>query len=99
MRRVDPVWIAASMSSYAHRSWSVSADPRVILAGAAPGASGDTDAEHLLCRLDHLPELRAVGVTAFHIGSAARPGGWHGSVDATAVGQWRLALDAPVPVG
>ncbi|WP_055546615.1 copper homeostasis protein CutC [Streptomyces sp. NBRC 110028] len=50
-------------------------------------------------RLDHLSELRAAGITAFHIGSAARPGGWHGSVDAVAVGQWRLALDAPVPVG
>ncbi|RNG22414.1 copper homeostasis protein CutC [Streptomyces botrytidirepellens] len=50
-------------------------------------------------RLDHLSELRAAGVTAFHIGSAARPAGWHGSVGASAVGQWRLALDAPVPVG
>ncbi|MBP8536797.1 copper homeostasis protein CutC [Streptomyces sp. MK37H] len=49
-------------------------------------------------RLDHLPTLRAAGVNAFHIGGAARPDGWSGPVDATAVGQWRTALDAPVPV-
>ncbi|MCQ8189128.1 copper homeostasis protein CutC [Streptomyces rugosispiralis] len=49
-------------------------------------------------RLDHLPALRAAGIDAFHIGGAARPGGWSGPVDATAVGQWRMALDAPVPV-
>ncbi|MBI0295974.1 copper homeostasis protein CutC [Streptomyces sp. PRKS01-29] len=49
-------------------------------------------------RLDHLPTLRAAGIDAFHIGGAARPGGWSGPVDAVAVGQWRTALDAPVPV-
>ncbi|MBL1114607.1 copper homeostasis protein CutC [Streptomyces sp. 110] len=49
-------------------------------------------------RLDHLPALRAAGINAFHIGGAARPAGWAGPVAATAVGQWRTALDAPVPV-
>ncbi|OPF84648.1 copper homeostasis protein CutC [Streptomyces antioxidans] len=49
-------------------------------------------------RLDHLPALRAAGVSAFHIGGAARPDGWSGPVDAAAVGQWRAALDAPVLV-
>ncbi|WP_413101799.1 copper homeostasis protein CutC [Streptomyces sp. Inha503] len=49
-------------------------------------------------RLDHLPTLRAAGINAFHIGGAARPGGWSGPVDAIAVAQWRTALDAPVPV-
>ncbi|WP_438478919.1 copper homeostasis protein CutC [Streptomyces asiaticus] len=49
-------------------------------------------------RLDHLPALRAAGINAFHIGGAARPDGWSGPVDATAVGQWRTVLDAPVPV-
>ncbi|GAA1179077.1 copper homeostasis protein CutC [Streptomyces rhizosphaericus] len=49
-------------------------------------------------RLDHLPALRAAGINAFHIGGAARPDGWSGPVDATAVGQWRTILDAPVPV-
>ncbi|MGW5820161.1 copper homeostasis protein CutC, partial [Streptomyces noursei] len=30
------------------------------------------------------------------IGGAARPGGWTAPVDATAVREWRAALDAPV---
>ncbi|MGW5115322.1 copper homeostasis protein CutC [Streptomyces noursei] len=46
--------------------------------------------------LDHLAELRAAGLDAFHIGGAARPGGWTAPVDATAVREWRAALDAPV---
>ncbi|MFF4243753.1 copper homeostasis protein CutC [Streptomyces sp. NPDC001822] len=45
-------------------------------------------------RLDHLARLREAGVEAFHIGGAARPGGWDGPVDAAAVRQWREALDA-----
>ncbi|MFD5386624.1 copper homeostasis protein CutC [Streptomyces sp. NPDC127074] len=49
-------------------------------------------------RLDHLSALRAAGIDAFHIGGAARPAGWAGPVDAAAVGLWRTALDAPVPV-
>ncbi|MBZ3908009.1 copper homeostasis protein CutC [Streptomyces griseiscabiei] len=44
-------------------------------------------------RLDHVPGLRAAGVDAFHIGGAARPGGWSGGVDAEAVRRWRTALD------
>ncbi|WP_438486472.1 copper homeostasis protein CutC [Streptomyces sp. S186] len=46
--------------------------------------------------LAHLPELRAAGLDAFHIGGAARPGGWSAPVDAAAVREWRAALDAPV---
>ncbi|MFE7778667.1 copper homeostasis protein CutC [Streptomyces sp. NPDC057445] len=45
-------------------------------------------------RLDHLPALRAAGVDAFHIGGAARPGGWSAPVDRSAVREWREALDA-----
>ncbi|WP_406146914.1 copper homeostasis protein CutC [Streptomyces sp. NBC_01012] len=45
-------------------------------------------------RLDHLPRLRAAGIDAFHIGSAARPGGWSGPVDADAVREWRAVLDS-----
>ncbi|WP_093800313.1 copper homeostasis protein CutC [Streptomyces sp. Wb2n-11] len=45
-------------------------------------------------RLDHLPELRAAGIDAFHIGGAARPGGWTGPVSAEAVRTWRATLDA-----
>ncbi|QES48878.1 copper homeostasis protein CutC [Streptomyces venezuelae] len=42
--------------------------------------------------LDHLPTLRAAGIDAFHIGSAARPRGWHHPVSANAVAEWRAAL-------
>ncbi|MCT9003420.1 copper homeostasis protein CutC [Streptomyces sp. NPDC054766] len=45
-------------------------------------------------RLDHVPGLRAAGLDAFHIGGAARPGGWTGPVSAEAVREWRTALDA-----
>ncbi|MEU4615481.1 copper homeostasis protein CutC [Streptomyces umbrinus] len=45
-------------------------------------------------RLDHVPRLRAAGVDAFHIGGAARPGGWDVPVSAEAVREWRTALDA-----
>ncbi|MFC7975111.1 copper homeostasis protein CutC [Streptomyces cinereoruber] len=47
-------------------------------------------------RLDHLPELRAAGLDAFHIGGAARPEGWTASVSAAAVRTWREAVDAPL---
>ncbi|MEU1473533.1 copper homeostasis protein CutC [Streptomyces sp. NPDC005761] len=45
-------------------------------------------------RLEHLPELLAAGVDAFHIGGAARPDGWSGPVDVAAVREWRDVLDA-----
>ncbi|MFG2365544.1 copper homeostasis protein CutC [Streptomyces mirabilis] len=45
-------------------------------------------------RLDHVPPLRAAGIDAFHIGGAARPGGWDGPVAVAAVREWRQALDA-----
>ncbi|MEU6943778.1 copper homeostasis protein CutC [Streptomyces sp. NPDC046316] len=45
-------------------------------------------------RLDHLPELRAAGLDAFHIGGAARPQGWKAPVSPEAVRRWREALDA-----
>lgn len=44
-------------------------------------------------RLDHLPRLRAAGIDAFHIGSAARPQGWESPVSAEAVRLWRNAID------
>ncbi|MDQ1037057.1 copper homeostasis protein [Streptomyces sp. V3I8] len=44
-------------------------------------------------RLEHVPRLVAGGVDAFHIGGAARPGGWSAPVSATAVRTWRAALD------
>ncbi|MCR8942868.1 MULTISPECIES: copper homeostasis protein CutC [Streptomyces] len=45
-------------------------------------------------QLQHLPQLRAAGIDAFHIGGAARPSGWSAPVDAAAVREWREALDA-----
>ena len=44
-------------------------------------------------RLEHVPGLKAAGIDAFHIGGAARPGGWDGPVSAEAVRQWRRVLD------
>lgn len=44
-------------------------------------------------RLAHVPRLRTAGVDAFHIGGAARPGGWTGPVSVAAVREWREALD------
>ncbi|MBB5934536.1 copper homeostasis protein CutC [Streptomyces zagrosensis] len=70
---------------------------------AARGATGEPGyASRILVggglRLDHLPALRAAGIDAFHIGGAARPRGWAGPVNAEAVAEWRVALDAPVGV-
>ncbi|UQX02293.1 copper homeostasis protein CutC [Streptomyces sp. RerS4] len=42
--------------------------------------------------LSHVPELRAAGIDAFHIGGAARPEGWHTPVSPSAVAKWRAAL-------
>jgi copper homeostasis protein len=44
-------------------------------------------------RLDHVPGLRAAGIDAFHIGGAARPGGWGSPVSAEAVREWRRVVD------
>ncbi|PCG82431.1 copper homeostasis protein CutC [Streptomyces sp. WZ.A104] len=44
--------------------------------------------------LHHVPRLRAAGISAFHIGGAARPAGWSAPVDTAAVREWREALDA-----
>ncbi len=43
-------------------------------------------------RLEHVPVLLEAGVDAFHIGGAARPGGWGRPVSAEAVAQWRRVL-------
>lgn len=49
--------------------------------------------------LEHVPELRAAGLDAFHVGGAVRTGGWAGPVDVDAVRTWRTVLDTPVAVG
>ncbi|MGC0376552.1 copper homeostasis protein CutC [Streptomyces sp. SAI-229] len=43
-------------------------------------------------RLEHVPLLLKAGIDAFHIGGAARPGGWAGPVSAEAVAEWRRVL-------
>lgn len=45
-------------------------------------------------RLTHVPTLLAAGIDAFHIGGAARPGGWERPVSTAAVAEWRKVLDA-----
>ncbi|MEV4439259.1 copper homeostasis protein CutC [Streptomyces sp. NPDC049577] len=45
-------------------------------------------------KLKHVPVLLEAGVTAFHIGTAARPAGWSSPVTAEAVSAWREALPA-----
>ncbi|GAB7109231.1 copper homeostasis protein CutC [Streptomyces phaeofaciens JCM 4814] len=68
----------------------------VLLAEAACGGEQGYEQQLLVgggLRLDHVPALRAAGIDAFHIGGAARPGGWTGPVSAQAVREWRRALD------
>jgi copper homeostasis protein len=48
-------------------------------------------------KLGDVPALRAAGLDAFHIGTAARfSGDWAGQVDPELVAAWRAALDAPL---
>ncbi|MER0242855.1 copper homeostasis protein CutC [Streptomyces sp. HSW2009] len=82
----------------------VTAGLPVLVAEAARGAAAEPGYEPTILvggglHLDHLPELRAAGINAFHIGGAARPQGWSGPVEAEAVAGWRAALDASVRVG
>ncbi|MGW6461282.1 copper homeostasis protein CutC [Streptomyces sp. NPDC055078] len=69
----------------------------VLLAEAARRGEPGYEAQILVgggLRLDHVPGLLSAGVDAFHIGGAARPGGWSGPVSADAVRGWRETLDA-----
>ncbi|MFF4908368.1 copper homeostasis protein CutC [Streptomyces sp. NPDC001260] len=67
-----------------------------LLAEAARGGEPGYEQQLLVgggLRLDHVPHLRTAGIDAFHIGGAARPGGWDAPVSAEAVGRWRRVLD------
>ncbi|MDT0461049.1 copper homeostasis protein CutC [Streptomyces sp. DSM 41527] len=82
----------------------VDAGMRTLLAEQARTAAGEPGyAPRILVGgglgLGHLPELRAAGLDAFHIGGAARPAGWSAPVEAAAVRTWREALDRPVAEG
>jgi copper homeostasis protein len=75
----------------------------VLAAEAARAAAGEPGyAPRILVggglRVDHLPELRAAGIDAFHVGGAVRPHGWASPVDPAAVRLWRETLDAPAMV-
>ncbi|MFJ8107456.1 copper homeostasis protein CutC [Streptomyces sp. NPDC096132] len=67
-----------------------------LLAEAARGGEPGYEQRLLVgggLRLDHVPALRGAGVSAFHIGGAARPGGWSEPVSADAVAEWRAVVD------
>ncbi|MFD3942992.1 copper homeostasis protein CutC [Streptomyces sp. NPDC058579] len=69
----------------------------VLLAEAARAGEPGYEPQILVgggLRLDHLPQLRTAGLSAFHIGGAARPNGWTSPVSPEAVRVWREALDA-----
>ncbi|MGW5422292.1 copper homeostasis protein CutC [Streptomyces sp. NPDC003943] len=68
------------LAAEAARAGEPGYEPRILVGGGL--------------RLDHLPALRAAGLTAFHIGGAARPQGWTAPVSADAVRTWREAIDA-----
>lgn len=70
----------ATLKAEAARAGEPGYEPQILVGGGL--------------RLDHLPELRAAGLTAFHIGGAARPRGWTSPVSVDAVREWRTALDA-----
>ncbi|MGW7357744.1 copper homeostasis protein CutC, partial [Streptomyces sp. NPDC054802] len=70
----------ATLLTEAARAGEPGYEPRLLVGGGL--------------RLDHVPRLLAGGVTAFHIGGAARPEGWSGPVSAASVRGWRAALDA-----
>ena len=68
----------------------------VLLAEAARAGEPGYDQQLLVgggLRLEHVPRLRAAGIDAFHIGGAARPGGWEAPVSAEAVRGWRRGVD------
>ncbi|MEU6218350.1 copper homeostasis protein CutC [Streptomyces sp. NPDC047022] len=69
--------------------------PTLLAEAARHGEPGYT--QRLLVggglRLDHVPRLRSAGVDGFHVGGAARGGGWDTPVSARAVRSWRGAVD------
>ncbi|MFB7665118.1 copper homeostasis protein CutC [Kitasatospora sp. NPDC056138] len=45
-------------------------------------------------RAGHVPQLRAAGFDAFHVGGAVRGNGWTSPVEAARVAEWRALVDA-----
>ncbi|WP_369145718.1 copper homeostasis protein CutC [Streptomyces sp. R44] len=71
----------ATLKAEAARTGEPGYEPQILVGGGL--------------RLDHLPTLRTAGLTAFHIGGAARPQGWTHPVSSEAVRTWREAVDTP----
>jgi copper homeostasis protein len=72
-----------------------------VLAAEAAREAADPNGLELLVggglKLGDVPALREAGLSAFHIGTAARySGDWAGPVDDELVAAWREALDAPL---
>jgi copper homeostasis protein len=72
-----------------------------VLAAEAAREAADPNGLDLLVggglKLGDVPTLRAVGLNAFHIGTASRySGDWGGAVDVELVAAWRAAIDAPL---
>jgi len=72
-----------------------------VLAAEAAREAADPDGLALLVggglKPGDVPTLRAAGLNAFHIGTAARySGDWNGPVDVELVAAWRAAIDAPL---
>ncbi|MFE5617262.1 copper homeostasis protein CutC [Streptomyces sp. NPDC056470] len=87
------------LDTYLTAGAATGVDDGLPVLGAEAARSGEPGYEPQILvggglRLDHLPELRAAGLDAFHIGGAARPNGWKAPVSAEAVRVWREALDA-----
>lgn len=71
---------------------------RAVLAGELAKAGEPGYRQRILIggglRAEHLPELRAEGFDAFHVGGAVRISGWDSPVDAAKVAHWRTLIDA-----
>ncbi|MFE2599727.1 copper homeostasis protein CutC [Streptomyces sp. NPDC001840] len=71
--------------------------PTLLAEARAAGRGEPGYGPHMLVggglRLDHVEVLVEAGVDGFHIGGAARPGGWEAPVSSEAVREWRLRLD------
>ncbi|MFJ6217017.1 copper homeostasis protein CutC [Streptomyces sp. NPDC092296] len=83
-----------------------------LTAGSAAGVSAGLDVlaaeagtasdQQLLVggglRADHIRDLRAAGLAAFHVGGAVRTAGWESPVDADRVRVWRDLIDTQIAV-
>ncbi|GHJ39942.1 copper homeostasis protein CutC [Streptomyces sp. TS71-3] len=90
---------AAGLDTYLTAGSARGVDDGMQVLLAEAGRRGEPGYEQELMvggglRLPHVAGLLAAGVRAFHIGGAARPGGWTERVSAGAVSSWRAALGA-----